>query len=110
MMGSVSFLRYLKSKFLILLSLPLFFLFGIDLQNPVTWTNLALHILLILLIYLITSWMFGEQPVCLLLQIYSATLASGFYFSLFFINALHKVSRGVCLKKLKLNVSLCNFP
>lgn len=55
-MGNVSFLRYLTSVvlFIILLSVLLFFLFGIDLQSSITWTNLA-FILLIFQIYLTTS-------------------------------------------------------
>lgn len=81
-----------------------FFLFGIDLQSSITWTNLA-FIVLIFLIYLTTSWMFGEWTVCILLQIYSITLASGYSFShLCFRSSLCKDSRWVCLQKLKLNV------
>lgn len=81
-----------------------FFLFGIDLQDSITWTNLA-FILLIFLIYLTTSWIFGEWTVCILLQIYSLTLASWYFFShLRFISSLCKDLSWVCLQKLKLNV------
>lgn len=54
----------------------------------------------------------GEWPVCfcynfiLLLQL----LDFSSLICLFLINGLCKVSRRVCLKKLKLNVCLCNFP
>lgn len=87
-----------------------FFLFWIDLQNPITWTNSAL-ILLILLVYLTTSWMFGEWPVYLFAtNLLLSLLSFSSLIHLVFINGLCKVSRGVCLKKLKLNVCLCNFP